>query len=138
METVIVLAMHGMPPKNFPKPDLQEFFSLHARVEGAGDSLPDEILMRHEELHDAMRQWPRNADNDPFNVAAIEIAQLLEKEVSIPVYIGYNEYCSPSLEEVFESAISNGALKIIVVTPMMTRGGDHAEAEIPAAIDHAR
>lgn len=26
--------------------------------------------------------------------------------------------------------------KIFVVTPMMTRGGEHSELEIPAAIEH--
>lgn len=138
METIIVLAMHGMPPKDFPPDDLQEFFSLHARVHGAPDSLPDEILRRYEELSTRMCNWPRDEVNDPFHVAALEIAQLLENEVSLPVSVAYNEFCSPTLDEVFASAIRDGAAKVIVATLMMTRGGDHAEVDIPAAIAHAR
>ncbi|MFP4642123.1 MAG: CbiX/SirB N-terminal domain-containing protein, partial [Dehalococcoidia bacterium] len=34
-----------------------------------------------------------------------------------------------------QSAVDKGATKIIVATTMMTRGGEHAEKDIPARID---
>ena len=33
MRTVIILAMHGAPPNDFPEREMGEFFSLHARLE---------------------------------------------------------------------------------------------------------
>jgi hypothetical protein len=33
MKTVIVLAMHGAPPNDFPKPELMELFGLHTHLE---------------------------------------------------------------------------------------------------------
>jgi sirohydrochlorin cobaltochelatase len=34
--------------------------------------------------------------------------------------------------------MTRGAEKVIVVTPMMTRGGQHAEVDIPAAVRNAQ
>jgi hypothetical protein len=39
MDSVIVLAMHGAPPRDFAADELNEFFGLHARAEvAAADS----------------------------------------------------------------------------------------------------
>lgn len=35
MKSVIVLAMHGSPPRDFPRADLAEFMSLHGRLEAS-------------------------------------------------------------------------------------------------------
>jgi len=32
MKTIIILAMHGSPPNDFPKSTLMEYFGLHARL----------------------------------------------------------------------------------------------------------
>jgi hypothetical protein len=34
MKTILVLAMHGVPPNNFPECEMAELFSLHSRVKG--------------------------------------------------------------------------------------------------------
>ena len=43
----------------------------------------------------------------------------------------YNEFCAPSLEESFETALERGAREITVIPTMFTRGGIHSEKEIP-------
>jgi sirohydrochlorin cobaltochelatase len=134
----VVLAMHGMPPKDFPRTDLQEFFMLHTSLGSTPSSLSNEERQRYTRLHDKMRNWPRHPDNDPFNAAATELALLLKKELSCPVYVGYNEFCAPNLDEAIAFAVAADAAHIIVATPMMTRGGEHAEIDISAAIDRAR
>jgi sirohydrochlorin cobaltochelatase len=54
------------------------------------------------------------------------------------VIVGFNEFCAPSLDDALNRGIALGAEKVIVVTPMMTRGGEHAEVDIPAAIRAAQ
>ena len=52
--------------------------------------------------------------------------------------VGFNEFCNPTLEKTLDTAVANGAEKIIVITPMMTPGGEHSEIEIPAIIKRAQ
>ena len=54
------------------------------------------------------------------------------------VIVGFNEFCAPSVGEALDDAVTQSAEKVIVITPMMTQGGEHAEADIPAAICRAR
>jgi len=56
----------------------------------------------------------------------------------LDVSIGFNEFCEPSLEDALDSAASAGAKRVIVVTPMMTPGGEHSEEDIPEAISSAK
>jgi len=136
--TAIVIAMHGMPPKDFPRGDLSEFFTLHGRIQSAPNSLSDTQKTRYTQLHDEMRNWPRTPENDPFHAAAKEISSLLREKLDYPVHVGYNEFCAPSMDEAFASAAAGVPTRILVVTPMLTRGGDHAELDIPAAIKRAQ
>ena len=66
MKTVVVLAMHGTPPNDFPKDEMSEFFSLHALLESTGEWQGERLKNRHSELDHAIRNWPRKAKNDPF------------------------------------------------------------------------
>jgi sirohydrochlorin cobaltochelatase len=136
MKTVVVLAMHGSPPRDFPGEEMQEFFGLQAREHQhppAGGHSP-----RFMELEARMRAFPRNEANDPFWKGSRELAAALERACGLSVLVGYNEFCAPSLEEAFDQAAASGAQKIIVVTPMMTRGGEHAENEIRSSINRAQ
>jgi sirohydrochlorin cobaltochelatase len=137
METAIVLAMHGAPPKDFSGQELTEYFGLHARVERAGEKERAALATRHGELEAKMRAWPRTAANDPFHAGSLAIAKALANVSGLAVILGFNEFCAPSLEE----ALGQAALeyrRVIVVTPMLTAGGEHAGADIPAAIERAR
>jgi sirohydrochlorin cobaltochelatase len=138
MTTVVVLAMHGVPPRDFPAPELTEFFGLHARIEAGGHGMAPAQTQRCGELEARLRAWPRTRANDPFHAASMDLAARLARDTGFEVIVGFNEFCGPSLDEAFAAAAARGAGRVIVVTPMLTQGGEHAERDIPAAIARAR
>lgn len=139
MKTLILLAMHGAPPNDFPPREAAEFFSLHMRLEHAAPGAEREQLQRRrDELDAKMRAWPRTAQNDPFWAGSQDLAAHLREATGREVIVGFNEFCAPTLDNAFDLAVAQGAERIVVVTPMMTRGGEHSEADIPAAIERAR
>jgi sirohydrochlorin cobaltochelatase len=85
-----------------------------------------------------MRAWPRSVQNDPFYAGSQELAGHLRRETGLEVILGFNEFCAPTLDEAFDQAAGRNATKIIVVTPMMTRGGEHSAVDIPAAVRRAQ
>lgn len=140
MTTVIVLASHGAPPSDFPHPELSDFFRLHSQLEsghGHGSQPLTDVQIRYEQLESRMRNWPRNEKNDPFYTGSISLAKALELESGLPVIVGFNEYCAPSLDEALDQAAAKGARRVVVITPMMTAGGAHSERDIPASIQAA-
>lgn len=134
MKSAIVLAMHGMPPRDFPGEALAEFAGLHRRAASAPADSAER--RRHDELERKLRSWPRTAANDPYYSASQELAAELQAEAGVPVHLGFNEFCAPDMREALDAAARDAAL-VTVVTPMMTRGGSHAEIEIPQAIEQA-
>ena len=137
MRTMIVLAMHGSPPRDFPPQEAAEFFRLHARLGHAGPE-GEALEHRYAQLDAKMRTWPRSADNDPFYAGSQELADHLRRTSGSDVVVGFNEFCAPSLDEALDQAAAQRPDRVIVVTPMMTRGGEHSEVEIPEAVQHAR
>jgi len=138
MKTIIVLAMHGVPPNDFPERETAELFSLQTRAKRDSGAERLAIEHRHQELEAKMRAWPRTAQNDPFYAASQELATHLSEVTGCEVIVGFNEFCAPSLDDALSQAIARGAKKVILVTPMMTRGGEHAEVDIPAAVEAAQ
>ena len=138
MKTLIVLAMHGVPPRDFPPAELSEFFGLHARIESGGHGMAPVLMQRYRDLETRMRAWPRTPANDPFHAASMDLACRLGRQTGLEVIVGFNEFCGPSLDEAFAAAAARGAGNVIVLTPMLTQGGEHAERDIPASIDRAR
>jgi sirohydrochlorin cobaltochelatase len=138
MKTIIVLAMHGAPPNDFPRREMGEFFGLHARLAGAVGEERETLQRRHDELEARMRAWPRTRENDPFHTASYEIAGLLSQEAGLPVIVGFNEFCAPSLDEALDEAARQAVERVVVTTLMMTRGGSHAERDIPQTVDRSR
>jgi ribonuclease HI len=139
MKTVVVLAMHGAPPNDFPKRETAELLGLHARLEAAHAAGPerDAPERRFAELDAKIRAWPRTAQNDPFWAGSQELAEHLGTASGCKVIVGYNEFCAPTLDDALDQAAAHGN-RVIVVTPMMTRGGEHSEVEIPATVQRAR
>lgn len=129
MKHIIVLAAHGAPPRDFPRDEMAEFFNLHAVIE-SGRPASNQQITRYEALEARMRSWPRNSANDPFHAASIEFAESLERESGYEVIAGFNEFCGPDVTQAVERAIEKGADEVTIVTPMLTRGGEHAELEI--------
>ena len=138
MKTVIVLAMHGVPPNDFPPEEMREFFELHGRLEVSSVSPSPALKSRYDVLEDKVKRWPRTHLNDPYHAASYELARALRNECSIPIIVGFNEFCAPSIEEALAQAVAERAGKIIVITTMMTRGGEHAERDIALAVNRAR
>ncbi len=138
MTSAILLAMHGAPPRDFPHHETAELFGLHARMHAVKGPERDGLARRHDEIEARMRSWPRTAENDPFWAASLELGELLERETGLRVVVGFNEFCGPSIEEAVDLLVRGGARRIVVTTPMMTRGGEHSEVDIPAAIHRAR
>jgi len=138
MSIAVVLAMHGVPPKDFPRGEMMELFSLHHRRGHVSGHEREILRKQHDELEEKMRRWPRTPENDPFFFASLEMAQKMEEILGEGVLVGFNEFCAPTIEEAIDEAVSNSAQKVIVLTPMMTRGGEHSEKDIPQAIERSR
>jgi sirohydrochlorin cobaltochelatase len=133
-----LLVMHGAPPSDFPREDLREYFQLHSMAESSPGALPAGATERLEALEARMRAWPRTSANDPFHAASLELADALHAQSGRPVVVGFNEFCDPGVEAAVEAAIETGATQVVVLTAMLTRGGEHAEVDIPQALDRAR
>jgi sirohydrochlorin cobaltochelatase len=136
-KSVIVLAMHGVPPSDFPRRELGEFFALHARFEHAA-SAEEPAFSRYLGLDRKVRDWPRSAQNDLYYAASFELARELSVVAGVEVIVGFNEFCAPGLDDALDRAAASGTGRVVVVTPMMTPGGEHSEQDIPAAIERAR
>ncbi len=138
MKTAVVLAMHGSPPLDYPRNELAEFFALHARFEHAPTPGRSPAYERFLELEEKIRRWPRTSGNDPFCSGSERLAAELRKASGREVILGYNEFCAPTLDEALSQGVEEGRDRVVVVTPMMTPGGEHSERDIPAAIARAR
>ena len=138
MKTIVILAMHGAPPNDFPKHELAEFFSLYGSPEHTSET--DSVAPKHRyaELEASIRAWPRTEQNDPFYHASQDLAIHLSRATGHEVIVGFHEFCAPNLDEALEQAITQGVDKVIVITPMMTRGGEHSEVDIAAAVERAK
>jgi sirohydrochlorin cobaltochelatase len=138
MTTAIVLAMHGTPPRDFPHDEMAEMFGLHARLHGAQGPEAAALADRHDAIETRMREWPRTPDNDPYWAACHDLAEHLEVKTDKRVVVGFNEFCNPSIEDAVDLVVSGGANDVLVMTTMMTRGGEHSEVDIPAAMARAQ
>ena len=138
MQQVLVLAMHGAPPNDFPRAEVAELVGLHSRLEQVAGPQREALARRHDELDAIMRAWPRTPRNDPFWAASMEMADHLSRATGFEVIVGFNEFCAPDLDEALDQAASRHMQTITVITPMMTRGGEHAEVDIPGAIRRAQ
>src|SRR5262245_51460361 len=123
----IVLAMHGMPPSDFPREERGELVTLEMKV-GRGEAT-DTQRIRFHAIDSRMRQWPRTPKNDPYHAASHELAGKLAKETGLEVTVGFNEFCAPSLDEALNQAVVKGADEVVIVTTMLTRGGSHSEID---------
>jgi sirohydrochlorin cobaltochelatase len=137
-KAVIVLAMHGAPPLDFPGEEMAEFMGLYAHIGHAPGPDTAAQSQRYKELEAKMRAWPRTRRNDPFYAGSLDLAKQLRRESGLEVILGFNEFCAPTLDEALERAAAREAPRIVVLTPMMTRGGEHSALDIPEAIRRAR
>jgi sirohydrochlorin cobaltochelatase len=131
---VIVLAMHGAVPLDFPRQELLAYFELSFKAAHLSSSLSPEEKERLLQLENKIKRWPRTEANDPFYAGSEKLRRALENLSGQEVILGFNEFCSPSVEEALEIACSRQPERVLVLTPMLTQGGEHAARDIPAAI----
>ena len=121
----VILVGHGGIPTDCPPELVRELKRLEAEARGRTTT---ELRLADQRL----RRWPRTAKTDPYQPGLEAVAAALAKRLpGRLVLTAYNEFCSPSLEEAFETAAARGAREIAVITTMYTRGGIHSEKEIP-------
>jgi sirohydrochlorin cobaltochelatase len=137
VKTVIVLVMHGSPPRDFPRQESGEFFGLAQRLRQTSGPERTALERRHAELDAKMRAWPRTAENDPFHAASKQMAEQVGQVTGARVIVGFGEFCAPTMDEALDQAAELAPERVVVITPMMTRGGEHSEVEIPAAVRRA-
>jgi sirohydrochlorin cobaltochelatase len=129
MKTALLLIGHGSPAADTPRELLRELKSLEE--ERQRKRLP-EMTSEERDLDHKIRSWPRTAENDPYRQGLEAIGASLAKRLPAwSVALAYNEFCVPSIDEAVDRLVQDGHGKIVFVTTMFTRGGVHAECEIP-------
>ncbi|MFA3781654.1 sirohydrochlorin chelatase [Melioribacteraceae bacterium 4301-Me] len=120
----VIIVGHGAPAKDFPK--LSEYFKIH-----------DTHSLKAELLEKELRNWPRNANNDPYWAGFIEVVNEFKKQNKEfhSVHYAFNEMCGPTVEEALEQAAHDNPDLIIVTSIMFTPGGNHSEIDIPKQIE---
>jgi sirohydrochlorin cobaltochelatase len=99
-----------------------------ARREGAMGS-------REAELDKQVREWPRTPETDPYKFGVEEIAKALAPKLGgRKLVAAYNEFCAPSVEDAIDGLVKDGFTRISLISTMYTRGGVHAECEIPGIV----
>jgi sirohydrochlorin cobaltochelatase len=137
LKTVIVLAMHGAPPTEASRSMVAELVGLHQARERAPAFVRAALERRYRNLDAKMRAWPRTRQNDPFWAGSQDLAKQLRTAAGLDVIVGFNEFCAPALEDALDQAAAQGD-NVIVITPMLTRGGEHSEVDIPTAVKSAQ
>ena len=134
MEAVILIG-HGAVASGTPKPMVGELKRLEAERQ-ARDQAPSP---REAELDKLVRGWPRTPETDPYKHGVERIAEALAPKLGgRKLVVAYNEFCAPSVEDAIESLVEDGFTRISLISTMFTRGGIHAEYEIPRIVGEAR
>ncbi len=136
LKTACVLVGHRVPPSDFPKTELLEYFRLHLQAEAG--ALPENLRVRYAQLDERIKRWPRTPENDPYKAGLEQLARGLETGSGLRVFLAFNEFCAPTLEEAVEQAVQQEFQRIIVVPTMLIRGGVHSERDIPTALAQAQ
>jgi sirohydrochlorin cobaltochelatase len=97
------------------------------------------VSHREAELDRQIRNWPRTPETDPYKIGVEALARALAPLLgNRRLVVAYNEFCAPSIDEAIDSLVEEQFERITLVTTMYTRGGTHAEFEIPELVAAAR
>jgi sirohydrochlorin cobaltochelatase len=135
IERAVILVGHGAAAKDCPRELVTRWKALEGRRHATGGPPSAE----ESELDHRIRSWPRTASNDPYLAGLLALAEALRPLVApATLFVAYNEFCAPTIEEAAEAAISQGARSLLVIPSMVTPGGMHSEIEIPEALGRIR
>lgn len=128
----VVLIGHGGTAADTPKPMVGELKRLEAERQARRETA---MSPREAELDKIVREWPRTPATDPYKFGVEEIAAALAPKLAgRKIVVAYNEFCAPSVEDAIEGLVKEGFTRISLISTMYTRGGVHAEYEIPALV----
>ncbi len=132
----VVLIGHGSAASDTPKPMVGEL----KRLEGERQARREAAMSpREAELDKIVRGWPRTPATDAYKYGVEAIAQALAPKLGGRKLIAaYNEFCAPSVEDAIELLVQEGFTRILLISTMFTRGGIHAERDIPDIVLAAR
>ncbi len=134
----VILVGHGAAAKDCPRELVSRLKALEGRRLASG-ATGGEPTAEEQELDARIRHWPRTAANDPYRAGLEAMASALRPLLGeAALFLAYNEFCAPTLEEAVSAAIAEGAAEIAVVPSMTTPGGVHSEVEIPEMIERIR
>lgn len=131
----VILIGHGGTALDTPKPMIGELKRLESERQARR-----EIVMspREAELDKIVREWPRTPDNDAYKIGVDQIAAALSPKLGgRKLVAAYNEFCAPSVEDAIDALVKEGFNRISLISTMYTRGGIHAECEIPGIVTEA-
>lgn len=132
----IILVGHGGLPSDAPGQLVSELKGLEAARRARGEP---EMGEREAELDEKIRNWPRTKESDPYKYGLESVLEELRPKLGgRKVVEAYNEFCAPSVEDAIANLVKEGATHITLLTTMFTRGGSHAEFEIPELVEYAK
>ena len=132
----VILVGHGGLPSDAPPGLVSDLKRLEAERRKRGEA---EMSPREAELDRTLRDWPRTPDTDPYKFGLEAVAGELRSRLDgRRLALAYNEFCAPSVDDVIADLVAQGASRITLLTTMFTRGGSHAESEIPELVQLAR
>lgn len=130
----VLLIAHGSPATDIPRSMLATLRQLRGLKEPSAEE-----VARADEQEEKIRNWPRTANNDPYQEGTEALVEALRKQLgTTPVVAAYNEFCAPSTEQAVAQLAASGVTHISVFSTMMTPGGGHSERDIPEALAQCR
>jgi sirohydrochlorin cobaltochelatase len=132
----VVLIGHGGSPADIPRALISEL----KRLEGERQARKLAVMSpREAELDKQIRDWPRTPETDPYKFGVESIAEKLAPKLGgRRLVTAYNEFCAPSVEDAIEGLVAEGYERVVLISTMFTRGGIHAECEIPGIVIETR
>ena len=132
----VVLIGHGGTASDTPKAMVGELKRLEGERQARRET---KMSAREAELDKVVREWPRTPQTDAYKYGVEEIARALAPKLGgRRLVTAYNEFCAPSGEDAIESLVKDGFDRISLISTMFTRGGIHAEWEIPGIVTEAK
>lgn len=132
----VVLIGHGGVPSDAPKASVGELKRLESERQARRETV---MSPREAELDKLVREWPRTPETDPYKFGVEEIARALAPKLGgRRLVVAYNEFCAPSVEDAIDELVKQGVTRISLISTMFTRGGIHAECEIPGIVLETR
>ena len=126
-DSAVLLVGHGRKATDTPADLIEEY--QRARMGPGPQSTARSDVERR------IREWPRTDHTDPYRAGLEKIAKALSDEMpGVRIAIAFNEFCAPSIEDAAAALVNDGVRPITLVTTMFTPGGNHAERDLPAAV----